>query len=77
MHVAQSIVNLFVMCLKNRPQKQQQIARYFAFARDHELEIMTRNSAQALAPPLAAVQVAVAPLVTPIHPLVSPPIIGV
>ena len=37
---------------------------------------MNRNSAQVFEPPVAAAQVSVAPLVSPVHPLVSPPIIG-
>ena len=76
MHAAQSVVNLFVKCFKNRPLEQQPIARYFAFARDHELQIVTRNTAQASAPSVAAAHISVAPLVTPVHPLLSPPIFG-
>ena len=76
MHAEQSIVNLFVRCFKNLPQKQQPIARYFAFAKEHELETLIRNTAQVPAFPDSAAQVSVAPLVTSVHPLMSPPIFG-
>ena len=76
MHAAQSVMNLFVRCFKKRPQEKQTIARYFAFAKEHELEIVTRNTAQPPVLPVAAARITVAPLVTLVPPLVSPPIFG-
>ena len=51
MHVAQSIVNLFVKCIKDRPTDQQQIVRYIAIAKGHDIEIVGRKIAKKPAPP--------------------------
>ena len=54
MHAAQSLVNLYARRFRNRPPEHQPVARFYAFAREHELEIAARNGIPQFRTPVAA-----------------------